>query len=235
VTDEAGLAATWPFVRDHLPAPPARILEVGCGPLGGYIPNLCELGYEAVGVDPEAPAGPAYRQVRFEDHEVGQPLDAIVAATSLHHVADLDAVLDRIEALLKSGGTVVVVEWAHERFDDATASWCFDRLSADGDSWLHHHRQHWRESGQSWDRYFQEWVGAAGLHAGGDILRALRARFDTAAVSEGPYLFADLPGITKADEQAALAAGLIQPNGLFYVGNRASSATRNSGSVAART
>jgi len=31
--DERWLAALWPSVRAPLPAPPARVLQIGCGPL----------------------------------------------------------------------------------------------------------------------------------------------------------------------------------------------------------
>jgi SAM-dependent methyltransferase len=129
--DERWLTAMLPFVRDHLPAPPARVLELGCGPLGGFVPALRLLGHDVVGVDPVAPEGDAFVRTDFEQYDVGTPLDAFVASTSLHHVRDLDEVLDRINASLTPGGTVVVIEWAHERFDDATAAWCFDRLSAE--------------------------------------------------------------------------------------------------------
>jgi hypothetical protein len=57
--DERWLAAAWPFVRAQVPSAPARVLEIGCGPLGGFVPALLAGGYEAVGVDPEAPDGPA--------------------------------------------------------------------------------------------------------------------------------------------------------------------------------
>jgi hypothetical protein len=43
-SDERWLAANWPFVRGSLPAAPARVVEVGCGPLGGFVPMM-----EAVG------------------------------------------------------------------------------------------------------------------------------------------------------------------------------------------
>jgi hypothetical protein len=36
-------------------------------------------------------------------------------------VADLEEVLDRLNDLLVPGGVLVVVEWAWERFDEATA------------------------------------------------------------------------------------------------------------------
>src|SRR5215216_1049885 len=126
--DDRWLAAVWPFVRRQLPSAPARVLEVGCGPLGGFVPALLEDGYKAVGVDPEAPEGSDYQQVEVERHDPPWPVDCVVASTSLHHVADLDEVLDRLEALLVPGGVLVVVEWAWERFDEATARWCFARL-----------------------------------------------------------------------------------------------------------
>jgi len=178
------------------------------------------LGYDAVGVDPRAPEAAEYLQTEFESVPVPEPFDALVACVSLHHVANIDVVLDRITAVLKPGGTVVVVEWAHERFDEATARWCFDRLTAGDDSWLGHHRDRWRASGLSWDRYFHGWVNDERLHAGRDIVRGLQARFDTKIVGEGSYLFADLGDVNGDDEQAAIDAGVIQATGIRYVGRR---------------
>src|SRR5215469_5355078 len=123
--DERWLAATWPFVRSQLPAPPAAVIEVGCGPLGGFVARMRSGGYDAVGVDPDAPDGPAYHRVEFESHEIREPARAVVACTSLHHVADVGAVLDRIAAALVPRGSLVVIEWARERFDEASARWCF--------------------------------------------------------------------------------------------------------------
>ena len=121
-SDERWLAANWPFVRGSLPAAPARVVEVGCGPLGGFVPMMEAVGYQAIGVDPEAPPGPSYRQVEFERYGTAGQLDAIVACTSLHHVADLAGVLDLVAGVLVPGGRAVIVEWARERFDEATAA-----------------------------------------------------------------------------------------------------------------
>jgi hypothetical protein len=74
-SDERWLAANWPFVRGSLPAAPARVAEVGCGPLGGFVPMLEAAGYQAIGVDPEAPPGPSYRQVEFERYGTAGQLD----------------------------------------------------------------------------------------------------------------------------------------------------------------
>jgi SAM-dependent methyltransferase len=220
--DERWLAAVWPFVRAQLPAAPARVVEIGCGPLGGFVPMLRTSGYEAAGVDPEAPQGPGYCRVEFERYEMPQSAGAIVACTSLHHVADLGAVLDLVDAALMPGGLLVVVEWARERFDEATARWCFDRLPPPGTDpgWLHRRRAEWRDSGQPWDAYCHAWAAAEGLHTGQDILRELGARFDAGLITYGPYFFPDLAGISEAGEQEAIDAGLIQAGRIQYAGRR---------------
>ena len=224
--DERWLASNWPFVRASLPAAPARIIEIGCGPLGGFVPMLESAGYQATGVDPEAPPGPSYRQVEFERYEVPRQVDAVVACASLHHVADLAAVLDLAAAALIPGGHAVIVEWAHERFDEATARWCFARLPGPDEhrGWLHERLAQWRESGQPWDACLRSWVQAEGLHPGRDILDELGARFDSEPVTYGPFFFADLAGTSQADEQAAIDSGLIQANRIQYLGRRPSRA-----------
>ncbi len=216
--DERWLAAVWPFVRGSLPAAPARVAEIGCGPLGGFVPRLERAGYAVTGIDPEAPQGSSYRQVEFEHWDIPSRVEAIVACTSLHHVADLAEVLDLIEAALVPGGVVVIVE----RFDEATARWCFGRLPDPGGDpgWLHRRHAEWRESGQSWDACLQSWVQAEGLHAGLDVLNGLDARFDRLALGFGPYFFPDLGGTSEADEQAAIDSGLIKANRIQYVGRR---------------
>jgi hypothetical protein len=49
---EPWLGAVWPFVREWLPDSPARVVEIGCGSLGGFVPRLEQAGYEATGDDP---------------------------------------------------------------------------------------------------------------------------------------------------------------------------------------
>jgi SAM-dependent methyltransferase len=212
--DERWLAAVWPFVWAQLPAAPARVVEIGCGPLGGFVSRLRTAGYEAAGVDPEAPQGPGYCQVEFERYDMPQPADVIVACTSLHHVADLGAVLDLVDTALVPGGLLVVVEWARERFDETTARWCFDRLPPPGTDpgWLHRR--------QPWDAYCRAWAAAEGLHTGQDILRELGARFDSGPITYGPYFFPDLAAISETEEQAAIDARLIQAGRIHYSGRQ---------------
>jgi SAM-dependent methyltransferase len=223
-SDERWLAAVWPFVRALLPPAPARVLEIGCGPLGGFVPMLISAGYQATGVDPEAPRGPGYWPVEFERYDPPEPAQAIVACASLHHVADLGEVLSRVAAALVPGGLLAIVEWARERFDEATARWCFARLPPAGANpgWLQERHDHWRASGQPWDGYCRSWAQQEGLRAGQDILRELHDRFDSQLVSYGPHFFADLEGISEADEQEAIDAGQIQANRIYYAGRRRS-------------
>ena len=216
--DRRWLDATWPFVRQHLPAPPRPVLDIGCGPLGGFVPALRNEGYDGTGVDTRAPDGPHYHQVEFEQYEPEQPVAAIVASNSLHHVSDLDTVLDLITRRLDPGGVLVVVEWDWARFDEATARWCFERLADAEPGWLHRHRDEWLHSGQSWETYRDGWARAEGLHTGQDILRSLNTRFDTRLLADCPYYFPDLDGVAADDEQAAIDAGHIQANGIRYVG-----------------
>lgn len=219
--DERWLAAGWTFVRAQLPPPPARVLEVGCGSLGGFIPLLIQVGYDATGIDPEAPEGARYHQVEFERYHPLPQVDALIASTSLHHVADLGLVLDEVVSALRPGGTVVVIEWASERFDEATAQWCFARLAPpdpDGErGWLYARREEWVASGQPWHTYLAGWVKDNKLHPGETILSGLDARFKCLSSTYGPYFFPDLADIAEADEQTAIDDGQIQATGIRYV------------------
>jgi SAM-dependent methyltransferase len=218
--DRRWLRATWPFVRASLPPPPGRVVEIGCGDLGGFVGDLRQAGYDAVGVDPEAPTGPCFRRVEFERYDGPRPVDAIVACTSLHHVADLDVAVDRAAEDLAPGGVLVVVEWAHELFDEATARWCFDRLPDDGDTYLHRHRGAWAGTGLPWSTYFGQWTREEHhLHTWDDIEKALETRFSAEQLERGPYFFATL-GVDEDEEAAALRSGAIRPGAIRYVGRR---------------
>lgn len=209
---EAWLSATWPVVRGHLSDPPAAVVDLGCGSLGGFVPMLRAEGYDAIGVDPNAPDEPEYQRAEFERADLPRAVDAVVASTSLHHVADPAEVIDRIVEVLRPGGVVIVVEWASERFDEPTARWCFERLGAE-ESWLHELRE---------DR--QGWFEREGLHRGDELVQLLEERFERRQLHYGPYFFADLVDTSEADEQAAIDAGEIQASRIDYVGTRPRSA-----------
>ena len=219
---ERWLAATWPVVHAALPAPPGRVIELGCGTLGGHVPALRAAGYDAVGVDPEAPARAEYRRIEFERlDEAPGTVAAVVASTSLHHVADPAGVLDAVVRLLAPGGRVIVLEWDWQAFDQPTAEWCFRRLPAGEDDWLHHHRDEWAASGLAWSAYLRGWAEEHGIHPAATLLDLLDERFRLESPVRGAYFFADLPATTEGDEQAAIDAGEIQATRLQVVGRRA--------------
>ncbi len=211
----------WSFYRDHLPPAPAHVVEIGCGPSGGFVPRLLSLGYGAAGVDPEAPEGPPYHRTLFEQYEPARRVDAVVACASLHHVEDLDEVFGRVAGALRPGGAFVVVEWARELFDEATARWCFERLRAPSPEnenehgWLSSHRDRWQASGLPWAAYVGGWASGEGLHTGADQEAALGRWFEPVAMERGPYFFTDRGG---GEERDAIDAGLIQATGLRYAG-----------------
>jgi len=218
---ERWLTSLWPFVSAQLPAAPARVLELGCGPIGGFVPALLANGYDAVGIDSQAPAGERYRQVDFEQYAPPEPAAAIVASRSLHHVGDVALVLDRAVAALRPGGVIVVAEWAWEQFDEETAHWCFAHMreAADGDAgWLQRRREGWRASGATWDAYFGAWTSGHGLKPADLVVAELDRRFERVACVREPYFFADLAGISEQDERAAIGAGEIRATGIRYAG-----------------
>jgi SAM-dependent methyltransferase len=223
---ERWLEAMWPRVRSWLPDPPAVVVELGCGSLGGFVPAMLAESYTAIGIDPAAPEDDAYRRVEFERSELPPDVDALVASVSLHHVADPADVLARTARALKPGGRVVVLEWDWESFDEQTARWCFARLDADadagadGDGWLSRTREHWLASGLPWDEYLRHSAGGHGLHSARALVRGLDERFERLHCERGAYLFPELPCTTEAEELEAIAAGEVRPLRIDYVARR---------------
>jgi SAM-dependent methyltransferase len=213
------LAAVWPVVRGRLPAAPAKVVELGCGPLGGFVPMLRSSNYQAVGVDPDAPEKEGFQRVEFEQAGPFEDVDVVVAATSLHHVSDPADVIERVAGALTRGGTLVVIEWDWQRFDEPTANWCFRRLASNAeDGWLHRRRDEWLVSGRPWGAYLTDWARRERLHDAELLLRLLDERFDREHLALGPYFFPDLADTTQEHELAAIEAGEIRATRVDYAG-----------------
>lgn len=221
-TNQRWLATMWPRIRKQLPPPPASVVEVGCGLLGGFVPALENDGYRALGVDPQAPEGTSYQRIEFERSDPPAPADAVIACTSLHHVSDPAVVVDRIADVLAPGATVIVVEWDWQSFDETSARWAFDRLDPNGEpkGWLHGARERWLASGLSWDDYLTGWTREHGLHGATMLVRELDRCFYRIRCERGTYLFSDLPRTSEAEELHAIEAGDIRALRVDYVGRR---------------
>jgi SAM-dependent methyltransferase len=200
------------FVLAHLPPPPVRILEVGCGG-GDLARGLADAGQSVTAIDPDAPMGPLFRQVSLEDFDEPGPFTAVVASRSLHHVPDLDAAVEKFDSLLVRGGLVLLDDYAKERFDRRTAAWYY------------RHRQTIAAGGgpdapTSLEECVADWeVDDSHIHGHAEMQAALDRRFREAYSTWVPYLWRDLEGAASfADERAAVDTGEIAALGFRYVG-----------------
>ena len=183
------------FVLAELPRAPSSVLEVGCG-TGELVRLLIDEGYSAVGVDPDAPRGPAFRRSTIEELAERGAFDAVVASRSLHHVSDLSIALDRIVALLRPHGTVVIDEFAWDRLDARAAG----RLGIPIEEWREEH---------------------ADLHTSDAMLGELDRRFSRRSFSWEPYLYRESrKAVDEQAERKLIEAGGLQPTGFRYVGVR---------------
>jgi SAM-dependent methyltransferase len=214
-------------VLDQVGTPPAQVLEIGCGE-GELSHALARAGHSVTAIDPRAPEGPIFRRVGIEEFTDPGPFDYVVAILSLHHIEDLGGALDKIADALRTGGSLVVVEFAWDRIDEATMEWAFDRLPAaslsEKPSWLGRRCQEWVRGGRGGNRaraesYFAEWAGEEGFHSSRRMRDELGSRFVERFFEWVPYLYPDLGEDTEeADESAAIEARAINATGFRYVG-----------------
>ena len=200
------------FVEAHLPAAPARVLEVGCG-RGNLARGLARLGYRVSAIDPEAPAGDIFHPVSLDEFSDPGPFDAIVANLSLHHIPDLAGGLAKIGRLLRPGGRLILNEHAWDRLDEPTARWYLEQQAA---AHTHAHAH------GTVDQWLAEWTADhAGLHGSEAMRTELDQRFEELVFTWTPYLNLELgDAIDEQAERALIEAGAIQATGFRYVGER---------------
>jgi SAM-dependent methyltransferase len=200
------------FVRAHLPEPPARVLEVGCG-RGELTTALAVAGHDAVGIDPAAPDGPRFRRLTLEEVEEGARYDAVVAAFSLHHIRDLDAALAKIADLLVPGGLLLVDEFAWDLLDEPTVEWLWEQqrsaAAAAG-----------AEAPATPAELRDDWEAEhVGVHGHAALRGGLDAHFEQVVIEPTPYFHRHLGGADAAVlEQALIDAGTVAALGFRYAG-----------------
>jgi SAM-dependent methyltransferase len=195
------------FVRAALPAPPARVLEIGAGD-GELAAVMTDAGYDVVAIDP-ATESPAVRAVALQ--EVDEPpgsFDAAVAVVSLHHVEPLGESMRRLGELVRPGGALVVDEFDVERFDERAAAWLIEHRGAAG------HETHSHP-----DAVVADLRGH--LHSLDRIREALAQWFDLGEPVRCAYLHRwELPPELRDPEEELIAAGRLPAVGARMVGTR---------------
>lgn len=204
------------FLSSHVPPPPARVLEVGCGD-GDLARALADRGFEVTAIDPHAPEGALFQRVTFESFQATQEFDAVVASVSLHHIEDIAGALDKTLSLLSPTGVLVLEEFAKEHFAGATARWYFDQ------------RRSLAEAGatgagitedfEAWER--ESKARHADMHPASLIRAELSSRFAERFFEWTPYLYSwRLDDALEPLERRLIAEGAINATGLWYVGDR---------------
>jgi Methyltransferase domain len=197
------------YALSQLPAPPGRVLEVGCGHEGGVAPALAEVGYDVLAIDPDAPAGRFYRRVTLEELDDPGPFAAAVAGRVLHHVHPLGAALDKLAAL---ASILILDEFAWNHMDEPTISWYEaerGRLVAAGG------RPQGPPDLTAWRARHSD------LHSCETLRAEVGMRFAERHFEWRPYFYRWLAGAsTESHEKELIAAGSIRPIGFRYAGVR---------------
>ncbi len=200
------------FVLAQLPAPPSRILEVGCGS-GELVLETSRRGYEVLGIDPDAPQGAQFRKVILENFFATELFDAVVANRSLHHIVDLKGGIDKIHSLLAPSGRLILNEFAWDRMDHATAAWYAGHVRKPGP----------KDASLLPGAFPGEWVAEhEGLH-GFEAMRAeVERRFDEELFEWTPYIahyYLERDDLEE-EEKRLIKSGEIRAIGFRYVGVR---------------
>lgn len=221
---------TLAHLKPLLQAPPARVLEVGCG-RGALAAALAKLGYEVTGVDRDADMAAAAGErgvpvIQADVRDVSGEYDIVLFTRSLHHAESLYDVLAHAVTLLAPSGQLIIEEFAWEQVDAAAARFLSDNrasLVAAGllDAEL--------PGGDPLDA----WVaGHAFLHQGAAMLAALRRIDPDLSIVETTMLWRLIDGhdgvwiesavrvgyalnAIRQDEERRIAAGALPSVGLI--------------------
>lgn len=205
---------TLAFVREHLAAPPTRVLEVGCGD-GDLAAELLGLGIDVVAIDhsPEAienaqAAGVPAICIDFFEYDA-PPFDAVLFSRVLHHLAPLDAAIERAARLLAPGGLLLVEDFAVERMDAPTARWFFETIELLQVAGMMHPKGH--PEADPLARWVAHHAHHAPIHEGEEMLVRIGCRFQITHRSTPPYLFRYLcPRLTDDRPGRRIARWLIE-------------------------
>jgi SAM-dependent methyltransferase len=201
------------FASLHLPPAPARVLDVGCGN-GELTRALTARGYDAHGIDPEAPESPTFDRVALEDLQVERGYDVAIAVVSLHHVADLGAGVERLAEALVPGGLLLVDEFDRAQLDLATTSWWWRQRQALAAVGLGAEP----EQTTAQDHHAAVLDDLADISTWDAVRHVLATRFDEASAQRVEYLYRyETHPALRPLERAMIEHGAIKPTGVRWV------------------
>jgi SAM-dependent methyltransferase len=198
------------FVLSHVPHPRARIFEVGCGS-GELAMALAKRGHQVTAIDPDAPDGPIFRKVSLEAFEEADHFDAVVASRSMHHIENLELGVDKIHAVLRPGGVLILNEFAWDQMDEATARWYLTHVVRPSD----------KDATLLPENFPTAWIAEHdGLHTSTAMTDALRRRFQLQFFEWVPYMAEHYlkRNDLVMEEKSLIESQEIKPIGFRYVG-----------------
>jgi SAM-dependent methyltransferase len=194
------------YVRDSLPPPPARVLEVGAGE-GELARALADAGYDVLAIDPAATAPPVQPVALLEVSEPAASFDAAVACVSLHHVDPLKESCARLAEVIRPGGRLVVDEFDIDQFDERAAQWWIDRRTG---------AEHEPGSAAAVIERLRDHI-----HPVSRLVAELETSFDLEQPLRGAYLYRwSMPEGLETAEREAIASGTIPATGIRFTATR---------------
>jgi SAM-dependent methyltransferase len=195
------------FVLTELPAPPARVIEIGAGN-GALAREMRSRGYDVLAIDPAAASGDGVEPVALNDVAAADAtFDAAVAVVSLHHVEPLSDSFRRLAEIVRPGGILVVDEFDVARLDERAARWWLARR-AEHD---HHEPGPAELVAQMRDH----------IHSVRELTAALEPWFELSDATLGPYLYRwNLPPGYRREEEDQIASGSLPATGVRFTGTR---------------
>lgn len=195
------------YMRSALPAPPARVLEIGAGE-GELARALTEIGYTVTAIDPASTAREVLPVPLHELDAEPASFDAAVAVLSLHHVEPLEPSCARLAEVVRPGGRLVVDEYDMDRLDERAATWWVKQRRAMGAEVEHEPAEIVRMLREH-------------LHGGTALRDALAGAFAFGEPVRGPFLYRwDLDPALRAPEEAEIARGTLPATGARFIGTR---------------
>lgn len=227
---------TLEFIKSYLTEEGATILEVGCGD-GRLAAEMNRAGYRVTGIDlsPEKIEKARRLDVQAEvadvlEYEANIQFDAVLFTRSLHHIHNLDAVMNKVKTLLGEKGRILVDDFAIDEMDERTADWFYE-LRDVVDLAAGRAPAHPGEAPLA--RWKAEHHHEPALHSKTAMVRALELKFGNVHATKAPYLYryfvdscehsplrSEAVNNVFAWEKRLIDKGTIQPIGLRVVAKK---------------